>query len=205
MMARWRGRGAALSPIRSFVTSNRQFTMREFFQFIHSAVTAVFYLRSTSQQPPHDAPPSLLSPHPNSARPRLLSGDVGLQEVNRGRVLILLFDSCLSQPREGGGGENTCAAETTRKSDSPAFKRGSCERRGAFRVWGVRGRVLVGSSGPPRRKNWPCNEGRRVEQGKRQQMKKLGGISFQRSSKMERRDKTGGCMSGRCTSLQKQT
>lgn len=64
MMARWRGGGGgALSPIRSFVTSNRQFTMREFFQFIHSAVTAVFYLRS-KLQPPHPHPPSLPPPNP---------------------------------------------------------------------------------------------------------------------------------------------
>lgn len=140
------GRGAAaLLPIRSFVTSNRQFTMREFFQFIHSAVTAVFYLRSTLQTLPLRTPSSQ---PPNSVRPRLLSGNVGLQEVNRGRVLILLFDSCLSQPREGGGGENTCAAETTRKNDSFAFKRGSGERRGAFRVWGAMGENYSAAPGP---------------------------------------------------------
>lgn len=66
MMARWREVGGALSPIRSFVTSNRQFTMREFFQFIHSAVTAVFYLHSKLQSSPPTAKPPQLCPPPTT-------------------------------------------------------------------------------------------------------------------------------------------
>lgn len=68
---------------------------------------------------------------------------------------------------------------------------------------GNEGEVLVGSSRPLRWKNWPCNDRRRAEQGKRQQMKELGCVSYQHSFRMERRDKTGGHMTGRCTSLQK--
>lgn len=154
----------ARSPIRSFVTSNRQFTMREFFQFIHSAVTAVFYLGSTSSQTP-PLPPLR---HP---RPRLLSGDVGLQGSEPRACADTAVHSCLSQPAREAEVKTLVQGETTRRSDSSAFKRGSGERRrGAFSGGGVGTRRQLRA---PRRRNWPCNEGRRVEQGKRQQMKEL--------------------------------
>lgn len=93
-----RGGGVAVparSPIRSFVTSNRQFTMREFFQFIHSAVTAVFYLGSTSSQtPPLSTPLPAAIPAPDYCLAMW-----GCKEVNRGRVLILLFTLVFLSPR----------------------------------------------------------------------------------------------------------
>lgn len=127
----------ARSPIRSFVTSNRQFTMREFFQFIHSAVTAVFYLGSTSSQTPPlstlltpPSPPLPLLRHP---RPRLLSGDVGLQGSEPRACADTAVHSCLSQPAREAEVKTLVQGETTRRSDSSAFNRGSGERRrGAF-------------------------------------------------------------------------
>lgn len=160
----------ARSPIRSFVTSNRQFTMREFFQFIHSAVTAVFYLGSTSLQ----TPPLSSPPHPHllrHPRPRLLSGNVGLQGSEPRACADTAVHSCLSQPARDAEVKTLVQGETRRRSDSSAFNRGSGERRrGAFGGGGGGTRRQLRA---PRRRSWPCNEGRRVEQGKRRQMKEL--------------------------------